>query len=592
MSRGAVQRWMVLLAVLLWSPAVLADDYPDLGFRMMNSSQNPFVLHVDARSTKPAGIDLALVEKAVQDAATAWENVPCAYTDFSYGGRTSGTPDATDGFNVAATWVTSQSDPLYEAALDPSKASAAVPLTYSGALYQCDIILNAVDFQWSTLTPTPAGFMDLQSAILRELGACQGLGYVRAPDTSVMYVFPEPGQSRRSISVHDQEHLCVVAPQTGAVGSPCATGTCSSGLTCVSTQAPDGATVKLCAKGCSGSTPGECPNPYACRASAAVPNFTSACLPPTQAITQVGKPCANETTCGSARALCKPEGELPSQFPDWTAGYCTQSCATGQPACPSGSGCASVGSERLCLQSCRIGTADCRAGYACAQGPEGSFCRPECHTTADCNPGGGTTFTCRACDSVCIPSQQADRSVGETCTTDAQCGGSNVCLRYQSSTTGVCAQPCGSSTCGCPFGTTCQPVGTKGEQLCVSNCTRGSCPSGTLCTPSGTGSACLPPDTCKSRTDCPEGFLCGLTGQCYDPASVAADAGPGCTICNDAGTQPPPPVPVPSTDGGTDGGTSGPSGCGCQGAPASAMAFFAALALLFALRGKRNWPQP
>jgi hypothetical protein len=590
MSR-VVQRWMVLVGVLLWGSVALASEYPDLGFRMMNSSQNPFPLYVDSRNPKPAGIDLTLVEQAVRNAAQAWEDVPCAYTDFDYRGTTTAT-DLADSFNVAAIWVTSAQDPLYEGALGSFNASAAVPLTYAGALYQCDIVLNAVDYQWGAVdasAPMPANLMDLQTAIMRELGACQGLAYVQTPSTSVMYVNLEPGDRRRTISQHDRDHLCKVAPQTGAVGSPCATGTCSGGLTCESTRAPDGTTVKLCAKACTGSTQGECPAPYTCRDVSG--GASKACLPPTQATTLVGKPCANASVCGSGFALCEEEGELPSQNPDWQAGYCTQSCAAGSPACPGGSGCVQVGSERRCLLSCRPGSADCRTGYSCALRPEGHFCLPTCHTNEDCNPGGGTESICRSCDGVCIPRVQSGRTVGEACTADTECIAGTACLRYQGSTTGVCASTCGLTGCLCPFDTTCQPVGTRGERLCVKNCTPKSCPSGLVCTPSGNGSACLPPTSCTTKADCPTGFDCSLLNKCYDPASVAADGGTTCTLCNDAGTTQPPPPPPP-TDGGTGGGTTGPGGCGCQGAPASAMAFFAALALLFALRGKRTWPRP
>lgn len=608
MSRGVtrgVKQLGLLLGVLLCGTAALAqEEYPSLGFKMMNSSQNPFPFYVDGRNTKPAGIDLAAVETAAKNAAQTWENVSCAYSDFDYKGLSTSNSqivqvdDPNDRFNVSAVWVTSKTDPSYLEVLGGgSDASAAVPLAYSGALYQCDILLNAVDFRWSTVTPTPAGYMDLESVLLREFGRCQGLATIVDPADAVMYRTLEPGQSRRALTQHDIDHVCTVLPQAGAVGSPCPAGTCTNGLTCASTQAPDGTTVKLCTKGC--SQPADCADPYTCRASTAVSGFTNACLPPTSATTQVGKDCGSASTCGSARAVCEAPVDYPSGSTAWQAGYCTQSCATGQPACPAGSGCSQVAqgggkTEALCLKTCRVGGGDCRDGYSCAVRPEGNFCFPDCNNDADCNLNGGTDSVCRVCDHVCIPRVQSGRSVGETCLADSECAQGDVCLRYTSNSYGVCARPCALTACGCPVNTACQPVGTRGERLCVSNCTTFSCPEGTQCTPSGEGTACLPPSACTADRDCPSPFRCSLTGKCFDPALLNADAGTcslGCPGGNtDAGTQPPP-TPEP-TDGGTGTGASGPGGCGCQGAPASAMAFFAALALLLVLKGKRNWHRP
>lgn len=603
MSR-AVQRLVLLLGVLAWGTTALAQEepYPTLGFKMMNSSQNPFQLSYDGRDPKPAGIDISLVAQALTNAANTWENVPCAYTDFTVVGQRTEV-DPNDRFNVAAIWVTSKADPLYDALAGGDPANA-IPLTYAGALYQCDIVLNAVDYRWSALSPTssmPQGYMDLESVLLRELGHCQGLANTQGRD-AVMTYYLEPGERRRGLSQTDIDQLCQHAPQAGAVGSPCNATACTNGLTCISTQAPDATTVRVCSKGCTGSSPGECPDPYVCRAGSGVAGATSTCQPPTQAVTQVGKACTELTvsTCGGpvGRSLCREPLDQPSGAEAWVGGYCTQRCgATGEPACPVGSVCGApgpqVGTERICLKTCRPGRGDCRSGYSCIQRAEGNVCIPDCQSDGDCAANGGSPdFVCRVCDNTCIPRSGAGKPLGELCQADTECGSGLVCLRYlQDEGDGVCARPCSTAACSCPFGSTCQPVGPKGEPLCVSNCTTNSCPSGLLCTPSGEGTACLPPSACENDGDCPFPFACSLSGKCYDPAQLNPDAGT-CSLCGggDGGTVTPVPQPQP-TDGGT-GGPSGPGGCGCQGAPTSAMAFFAALALLLALKGKRTWHRP
>jgi hypothetical protein len=506
--------------------------------------------------------------------------------------------DPTDRFNVGAIWVTSKSDPLYDAAL-AGEAANAVPLTYAGALYQCDIVLNAVDFRWSALSPTtpmPEGYMDLETVLLRELGHCQGLANTQARD-AVMIHYLEPGQRRRGLAQSDIDQLCQNAPRDGAVGSPCDIRACTNGLTCVSSQVPDGTSVRMCSKPCNGATPGECPDPYVCPEGTATGKM---CQPPTQAATQVGKACTSTNvpaTCGSARAICREPIGQPSGTDAWTGGYCTQSCASGQPACPAGSVCGTpgpqVGTAPICLKTCRPGTGDCRSGYSCIQRAEGNVCVPDCLSDSDCSANGGSSeFICRVCDNTCISRFEGGRPLGEVCQRDSECGSGLLCLRYlQNEGDGVCAKPCTLSACSCPFGTGCQPVGPRGERLCVSNCTTNSCPSGLLCTPSGDGTACLPPSACQNDGECPFPFQCSLSGKCYDPAQLNPDAGT-CSLCGggDGGTVTP--QPQPTTDGGTGGGTNGPGGCGCEGAPASAMAFFAALALLIALKGKRSWPRP
>jgi hypothetical protein len=251
-----------------------------------------------------------------------------------------------------------------------------------------------------------------------------------------------------------------------------------------------------------------------------------------------------------------------------------------------------VGTQPICLKTCRPGTGDCRSGYSCIQRAEGNVCVPSCVSDSDCSANGGSSeFICRVCDSTCISRFGGGKPLGELCQANSDCGSGLVCLRYfEDQGDGVCAKPCSTASCSCPFGTSCQPVGPRGEPLCVSNCTSDSCPSGLLCTPSGEGTVCLPPSACANDGDCPYPFACSRAGKCYDPALLNPDAGT-CSLCGggDGGTVTP--NPQPSVDGGT-GGTSGPGGCGCEGAPTSAMAFFAALALLLALKGKRTWPRP
>ncbi|WP_147451060.1 MYXO-CTERM sorting domain-containing protein [Corallococcus llansteffanensis] len=589
MNRG-LQRSVFLLGVLALAATASAqgpNDYQYLNHWVLNSSQDPFSFYLDARNARPGDNDLARVETAVQAAFQAWQDVTCAWPAFTYKGRSTSVPiadvkDRLDSFNVAAIWVTDRADPAYVDVLNNGTSLAqAVPLTHSGYVYQCDIFLNAADYRFTTAAPTPAGFVDIQTAVMREVGHCLGLGDTYdSTYNAVMYFVLDPGTSRRTLSAYDRGALCQRYPQTGGVGSPCDTTPCSGGLTCASTQSTtSGKALKICTKACPDGVPGACPAPYQCRPSTVVSGSQFACLPsPVGEETRVGDPCTSAGTCGAAASRCLTEADTTSGFPPWKGGYCTESC-TGNADCPLGSTCANVGTiGKRCLDECRPGTGDCRSGYTCANLPEGNACVADCASNAQCGSAG---YACRTCDHACITQQSGTRSVGEPCTQTSECGTNQECLKLNGNPQGVCTEACSVSTCTCAPGNTCRPAGTGGQRFCFRDCEEGTCSSPLQCTPFGESAACLA--SCRNSQDCPNGLACDNSGRCYDPFTKT-DGGT-CALCGDGGTQPPP----PPTDGGTGGPSDGPDGCGCQGAPASAAAFLAGLGvLLLATRRRRN----
>ncbi|MCE9666861.1 adhesin [Myxococcus stipitatus] len=590
--RGAVCLGWVLVAAVAAAQDV--EDYKDLGHRVLASPDDPFVYYVDGRNPKPAGTDLALVRSAVAAAFKTWQDVDCAWPAFQTsdaGVATNGSPmpdvtDPYDGFNVVPIWVTDRADPRYVDTLNAgSRPGAAKPLTFNGYVYQCDIYLNGVpgEFNWSTLSPTPAGAMDLQSVLTREIGHCLGLGDTLEVNDAVMSLILRPGESRRQLSNYDRTAVCRFYPQAGAVGSPCTT-TCTNGLTCVSTESTvTGNALRMCTRGCTGTTGGECPAPYVCRDSSGVGGSTRACLPALpNGLTPVGKACdASVRSCVTGTGRCILPSPLPSgqaDYDEWEDGYCTETC-TGPGTCPIGSECADVpGQGKVCLKTCASGTGDCRPGYSCSTLKEGDVCLPSCVTNADCR--GGTV--CRNCDSVCVSKGTVGRQIGDACTADDQCGTDQFCFLVEGNTRGVCAQACSVASCLCPAGTTCQAIDRDGKQACVKECVTGTCESSLRCAVVATGvSACMP--SCLSEKDCAPGMLCGSGGTCYDP-TAKPDAG-SCTLCNDGGTQPPP-VPDAGTKTPSSGG---PGGCGCQGAPASAVFLGGVVMLLWLAGRRRTW---
>ncbi|MCY1034410.1 MYXO-CTERM sorting domain-containing protein [Corallococcus sp. BB11-1] len=588
MKRG-LQRSVFLLGLLALAATASAQDpveYKYLDHWVLNNSQDPFPYYLDSTNAQPGGNSLSLVEDAVKKAFQVWQDADCAWPAFTYKGRSTTVPipnvaDRLDGFSVSAIFINDSTSASYKDVLNEGDSvSETVVLSHAGYVYQCDIYLNDVDYNFTTLNPTPANFVDLQTAMMREVGHCLGLASTYSDENAVMYFNLGPGFQQRTLTAYDRGAFCQRYPQTGAVGSPCDSNSCSAGLTCVSTPSTtSGASLRICAKACPDGVPGFCPDPYVCRASTVVAGSSFACLPALGGGTKVGNPCTSPSQCGAAESRCLTPSDITTGFPSWKEGYCTESCVSGAD-CPRGSTCADVGGAvgKRCLKDCRPGTGDCRSGYTCTTVAEGrDVCVADCATNSDC----GGNFACRSCDHACIKQQTGSRNVGDPCTQDTECGTNQQCLKVNGNPQGVCAEPCSVATCTCSPGNTCRPAGTGGDRFCFHDCSDGTCASPLQCVPFAEGTACLAP--CRNSQDCPNGLYCGNGGKCYDP--FAQTDGGTCALCGDAGVPPPP----PPTDGGTGGPADGPDGCGCQGAPTSAAAFLAGLGvLLLATRKRRN----
>lgn len=583
-----------LAAAVLSTPALAQYNY--LGYKMF---PDPFKWYQDSRSQTPAGLSLVAVEGATLAAWNAWDAPACSWANFRSMGRSTAVPipdarDSTDGYSVSAIWVSSSSDPYYNFALAGGQAIAAsIPLTYAGGLYQCDIYLNAFDYAWSTSTPTPAGSFDVQTVLMREIGHCLGLGDNLGNVDYVMYPSVSPGQQKRALHAEDVNQLCSYYPANG-YGSPCnpAASTCVAPYQCKQPPLPDGGVGSAyCMAGCAyvDGAANPCAPPFVCKSSTLMPGFSGACLPSYGAETAVGRACTAQAQCGSVDAVCILENNpapLPSGFPQWQGGYCSQDCSAGKPPCPSGSTCYNTPAGSRCLKTCRPGSAECRTGYACSPmaGLDAGVgaCVSACHHDADCGSDG--TQSCRTCDGICQAKKVASAEIGDSCATAAECGIGQACLKFWWSTVGVCSQPCGAACNACPSGSACLPAGSDGEGYCLKSCGVGTCAAGQQCGLVGTGQGCIP--ACSNDLACPSGYRCSF-GQCVSSTSVA-DGG-SCLLCFEGGQGNP-----PGPGGGADGGITDPptGGCGCQGAGgALALALPLLAGLLLTAGRRRSWPR-
>jgi hypothetical protein len=590
-----MKRW-ALLALLL-PVAVIAQDAPYyLPFKMLNTSADPFPYYVDGRSQTPAGLNFANVQTATTTAWKRWDDLTCASTAFKFLGPTTAAAvpeprDMYDVSNVSTIWISARTDPFYPNTVSNSDITAiTLPLTYAGVLQQCDIYMNAADRTWSTAATTPQGSVDVESIVLHEAGHCQGLDHSSVSSLEVMYYAPPIGEQRRVLQTRDVNALCQRYPSSGAVGSPCnADGGCgtTAGLKCVKPPLSDGGTgLPFCTVGCPTGQNFPCEIPYVCQPSPSFsPTFNGACLSPGNFVTQVGKPCTDNVECGSTNGVCQKPEALPSTFTGWQDGYCMQDCAAGQPPCPAGSSCIDFGNTLLrCLKQCRVGVGDCRPGYTCVlpsdSGP--GVCVPSCHGDVDCNAPNQSVNQCRTCDGTCLSKQNPAGQIGDVCSTSDSCGIGQVCAKFTNSNVGICSQACAKTCTTCPGGSTCHPVGTRGELFCLRDCQTGTCPVGLQCGQLSTGTGCMPP--CKNDTECPVGLQCTF-GECKNP-NVGTDA--GCALCPDPNKDGGKP-----TNGAPDAGTAPPpgqGGCGCGGAgPGAPLLAALVLVLSSTLGRRRSW---
>lgn len=572
-----------LVAAVALTPLLALAQNEYLSFKMIADGAHPFVIYTDNRSATPAGLNYTTMENAAKAAWNTWNAVSCAAVKTEPAGGNSGIPNptsTTDDYSVSPVWLLTADADYQEIFGSGYTLALTIPRAYNGVLETCDTFFDGVNIRWSTDTSPASNQYDFQTIMLHEAGHCLGLDHNF--NDSIMNPHPAAAFVRRTLGVYDGQLLCARYPVDGTVGSACLAGdSCAtSELKCITQPETGGVVQKLCSRGCSTGTNANCETPTTCQPSSAFAGFNGACLLPGNNVNHVGRACANAASCGSGNATCKPEIAGNNGVDFWIGGYCSQTCAAGDPDCPAASTCVNLDDGPQCLANCRIGQADCRADYACAPIDDiqtVGVCVPRCHGNTDCS--NSTTVECRTCDGLCVNRQNPTGHIGDVCLEAATCGSGQSCritarASLQKQCTLDCARGCGT----CPAGTACSPVDT-GEVLCLRTCTGvGTCPLGLRCADTNGGKVCLP--ACGSDLDCPVGDSC-IGGECYSP--VPADAGCHSSICQkpDAGR----PIVVPPKDGGTGDGGSG--GCGCSAVDLSSL-WLALAAILFTRRTVRR----
>ena len=446
---------------------------------------------LDVRSV--GGHPIAEVEWRVQEALTAWNEIPCSELVLDYAGLVVESP----GFGITV-------HPLEPGVGHSALADGAAGITDTfhgsgGVIYRADIHLST-DALWSLEGNWMApGVVDVQAVVTHELGHAVGIAHSR--ERSATMYFAGGTVTLRTLEEDDQRALCTLYPaedvpsgqscDSCAHSSDCETGSCL--------LFPFGGA--FCALECQEHA--DCAGGFSCLEVAGETGLR--CLPSNGECAEaggnisVGDYCYGSATCDSGRCLVTPQ-----------AAYCTEECSTADSsACPA---------ELRCIQFSHS-TCEAFAGEECGtctvtgEGVVGDMC----WDASDCEEGTCLLHSAGGnCGSFCV-------NPGSVCPEGSLCS------------LGICAsggvRPTGAP-CSSPFqceGAFCTE-GLQGESVCAESCeVSATCPFNSTClaVEENTG--------CGSDSDCLSGICRVETGQCVCEDNSHCGLG---LICEASATSP------------------------------------------------------
>ncbi len=178
-------------------------------------------------------------EQAIHQSIGAWDAVEgCDAPDFTFGGVIA---DPTFEGKVPRIGY-SQTHPELNTNLitwfsepgtwtDGPGVLALTRLTYNpctGQIFDADITINAVDFDFGMRSEPIEGFMDVQNTVTHEMGHFLGLDHSQTPDATMFPTAPNSEVIKRTLEADDAEGLCCIYGENTPVLLPA--GTCESAL--------------------------------------------------------------------------------------------------------------------------------------------------------------------------------------------------------------------------------------------------------------------------------------------------------------------------------------------------------------------------
>lgn len=268
-------------------------------------------------------------------------------------------------------------------------------------------------------------------------------------------------------------NYCLAPAPVDELCDQCTNGSqCSSGL-CTNVEGKNNYQ-PFCTRACDPSTPGGCPDGYACQAIFREGLTGGVCAPVSGVCSPQGKGGHNEP-CYANRS-CKP-GHVCVEYNEGLGEfYCYAECAA------PGTACSAQSTRQVCLdvrgrpniyacftvskvqEPCNpeICEADAFCLFDENVGPASSLCYRECSTRA-CDPNEQCIFVGDLGFGVCVPNEGFKRD-GDGCASDAECT-SRMCRSYLGAS--LCTQPCAITDAeACSPGLRCIPNQNSEQGLC------------------------------------------------------------------------------------------------------------------------------
>jgi hypothetical protein len=155
---------------------------------------------------------------ALQNAANTWSNAGAKFT-FSYGGSHSRSGAAVKNSINEITWDN----------LGANQTLAYVSWWYysSGEIFEADMVINT-HHNWSSASPTPYGYFDVETVALHEFGHWLSLGHSGVYDSIMWWQYKEPQQALHADDIAAIKYIygpadltpmapTLLSPQNGAV---------------------------------------------------------------------------------------------------------------------------------------------------------------------------------------------------------------------------------------------------------------------------------------------------------------------------------------------------------------------------------------
>lgn len=205
-----MKKAMIVIVLLLLTAAVthpfelkVAPEVGPSAFVKWVPPLIPVQFFIDSKGSD--NVPFAQSSDAIKKAFNTWQGIPGHTMRFTFAGtKTGAVASTTDQQNVVV-WI-EKNWPDSSFILAVTKTSFL--LQDPPNLVDADIVVNGVNFQWTTNSPTPAGKVDIEATIQHEIGHMIGLQHSQLKNAKML----PSASSSRTLSTDEQAGIRFLYP--------------------------------------------------------------------------------------------------------------------------------------------------------------------------------------------------------------------------------------------------------------------------------------------------------------------------------------------------------------------------------------------